>query len=119
MRWALLRADGYLLEGDGRPAGVDLGAVARTARAGVFTLPARGPSIYVAGGPDLLWTVERAVGSDAHVQTFWSFGVPPGARVWVSPRGMIGIGRSVEEVEGAFRLLVEAAQRLGGSPAGG
>lgn len=113
MKWALLRADGHLLEGTGRP-DFDLGTVARAAVAGVFNLPADGPSLYIAGGPDLLWTVERAFGSDVEVQTFWSFAVPPGSRLWVSPRGMIGIGKTVEEVEGAFRRLVEAAANLRG-----
>lgn len=111
VRWALLTADGRLLEGKGRP-DYDLGAVAREAVAGVFNVPKGGPSIYVAGGPDLLWTVERVAASNAVAATFWGIALPPGARLWVSPRGMIGIGRSVEDVEGAFLRLVEADTRL-------
>jgi len=109
MRWALV-VDGRLVEGEGRPNGVKLGALARDATAGVFNVPA-GPSIYVAGGPDLLWTIERAAAGGAVVDEFWGIAVRDGSRVWVSSRGMIGIGRAVEDVEAAHAALVEAKRR--------
>lgn len=108
MRWALLTADGGTLHGVGREAlkhGVTRAAIGGVFQTGEVT-------IYVAGGPDLLWTVEQAMGATASL-VYWGFGLPPGARLWVSPRGMIGVGASVEAVEGVFRRLVEATKRTG------
>lgn len=118
VRWALLTGDGRLVEGVGRP-DFDLHALALTAVAGVFNVPKGGPSIYVAGGPDLLWTVERVAGSNALAATYWGIALPAGARLWVSPRGMIGIGQSLEDVERAFLRLVEAEALLRAAVPGG
>ena len=75
--------------------------------AGAFQV---GPlQIFVAGPTDLKWTVQLIVGCSAEERA-WGILPRGGSRVWILPSGHIGIGESIEAVEGTVALI----QAMGG-----
>lgn len=105
MRWVLAMPDGTIQEGEDRPS--HFGDLCRASDGGAFIHPCGG-ILFVASGPDMLWTTHTPIGHGKAV-VFWGFALPPGARLWWSSQGVLGIGDSVEAVE---RIAVRLGDRV-------
>lgn len=102
VRWAVVTVNGERDSGAGKTQG--LSSLMLRSAAAVLRHP-KGPPIYVAGAFVLAWTVERELGRDEE-ERYWRVLPNPGAELIVWPDGSkIGVGKSVEDVERAIKLL--------------
>lgn len=120
VRWELLMPDGRVVQGQGQdaPGGMKLSTLAKDASFARFTF---GPlQVYVMGGIDLHWSMQRVIGYGPEAK---AMGLPPVSRalalmaqrqpalLWIMPDGSIGLARTVEEVGLAFRAFAIAKAR--------
>lgn len=106
MRWALIDCDGVLHKGEGPVSGIN--KLIHGAKVLCVQFPSS-PPVYVAGPAIVKWRVEGSIGSSV-TRRWWGLDSELTGRTWFWPDGsMIGIGRSVEEVEEARDLLLRSS----------
>lgn len=101
VRWAMVTGDGRYVTGKGASR-AHLTNLFKDSVAGAFQI---GPvQLFVAGPTDILWTVQMTLGADAQERS-WGLLPRQGSRLWVLPSGHLGMGESIEAVEGTIALI--------------